>query len=37
MFNVQFTDLARAVFGNPTINSYFKFLKEFRIFYFCRN
>ena len=34
MLNKQFTYFARRVFGNPTFNSYFKFLKEFEFFYF---
>ena len=37
MFNEQFTYLARTVFGNPTHNSCFKFLKIFGIFYSCRD
>ena len=37
MFNEQFTNLARKVFGNPTLNSCFKFLKRYGIFYFCRD
>ena len=34
MFNEQFTDLARTVFGNPTLNSYLKFLKELKEFFY---
>ena len=37
IFNEQFTYLARTVFGNPTLNLCFKFLKRFSIFYFCRD
>ena len=37
IFNEQFTYLARTVFGNPTFNSCFKFLKRFGFFYFCRH
>ena len=37
MFNEQLTYLARAVFEDPTLNSCFKFLKRFGIFYFCRD
>ena len=37
MFNKQFIYLARTVFGNPTLNSYFKFFKEFGFFYFTED
>ena len=37
MFNEQLTYLARTVFEDPTLNSCFKFLKRFGIFYFCRD
>ena len=37
MFNEQFTYVAKIVFGNPSLNLCFKFLKRFRIFYFCRD
>ena len=36
MFNEQFTYLSKKVFGSPTLNSCFKFLKRYGIFYFCR-
>ena len=32
MFNEQFIYLPRTVFGNPTLNSCFKFLKRFGVF-----
>ena len=37
LLNEQFTYLERIGFWKPTLNSHFKFLKRFRIFYFCRN
>ena len=37
MFNEQFIYLPRTVFGNPTLNSCFKFLKRFGVFYLCRD
>ena len=37
MFNEQFTYLEKIDFGDPTLNSCFKFLKRFEFFYFCKN